>query len=52
MLVKIILKPILDIISFLTNLMKEIREHIKDDTLEEFRDEFIKNYYGENYEYK
>lgn len=39
-------------ITFLTNLMKEIREHIKTDTLEEFRDEFIKNYYGENYEYK
>ena len=34
-------------ISFLTNLMKEIREHIKTDTLEEFRDEFIKNYYGD-----
>ena len=31
-------------ISFLINLMKEIRENIKTDTLEEFRDEFIKNY--------
>ncbi len=39
-------------ITFLTNLMSEIRCHIKDDTLEEFRDEFIKNYYGEGYEYK
>ena len=39
-------------ISFLINLMKEIRENIKTDTLEEFRDEFIKNYYGEGYEYK
>ena len=39
-------------ITFLTNLMKEIRSHIKTDTLEEYRDEFIKNYYGENYEYK
>ena len=39
-------------ISFLTNLMKEIRENIKSDTLEQFRDEFILNYYGEGYEYK
>ena len=39
-------------ISFLINLMTEIRENIKKDTLEEFRDEFIKNYYGEGYEYK
>ncbi len=39
-------------IAFLTNLMKEIRENIKNDSLEEFRDEFIKNYYGDNYEYK
>ncbi len=39
-------------ISFLTNLMKEIRENIKNDTLEEYRDEFIKKYYGEGYEYK
>ena len=39
-------------ITFLTNLMQEIRSHIKTDTLEEYRDEFIKNYYGENYEYK
>ena len=39
-------------ISFLINLMKDIRENIKTDTLEEFRDEFILNYYGEGYEYK
>lgn len=39
-------------ITFLTNLMNEIRSHIKDDTLEEFRDEFIHNYYGDGYEYK
>ncbi len=39
-------------ITFLTNLMKEIRCHIKTDTLEEFKEEFIKNYYGDNYENK
>lgn len=39
-------------ISFLTNLMQDIREHIKTDILEEFRDEFIHNYYGDGYEYK
>ena len=39
-------------ITFLTNLMKEIREHIKDDTLEEFRDQFILDYYGEGYDYE
>ncbi len=39
-------------ITFLTNLMAEIRSHIADDTLEEFRDRFILDYYGENYEYK
>ena len=39
-------------IAFLINLMKEIRENIKTDTLEDFRDEFIKNYYGDNYDYK
>ena len=39
-------------ITFLTNLMKEIRENIKNDSLEEFRDKFILEYYGENYEYK
>jgi len=39
-------------ISFLTNLMKEIRDNIKTDTLEEYRDNFILNYYGEGYEYK
>ncbi|MBE6156765.1 MAG: tRNA guanosine(34) transglycosylase Tgt [Firmicutes bacterium] len=39
-------------IAFLINLMKEIRENIKTDTLEEFRDKFILEYYGESYEYK
>ena len=39
-------------ISFLINLMEKIRENIKNDTLEEFRDEFIKNYYGDKYDYK
>ena len=39
-------------IAFLINLMKEIRENIKTDTLENYRDEFIKNYYGDNYDYK
>ncbi len=39
-------------IYFLTKLMEKIRENIKSDTLEEFRDEFIKSYYGEGYDYK
>ena len=39
-------------ISFLINLMTDIKENIKADTLEEYRDEFIKNYYGAGYEYK
>ena len=39
-------------ISFLINLMSDIRENIKTDTLEEYRLEFIKNYYGDGYEYK
>ncbi len=39
-------------IYFLTELMAKIREHIKDDSLEEFKEEFIKNYYGDGYEYK
>ena len=39
-------------ISFLINLMKQIRENIKTDSLEEFRDNFIKDYYGDGYEYK
>ena len=29
-----------------TNLMEEIRQAIKDDNIESFREEFIKNYYG------
>ena len=39
-------------ITFLTSLMEEIRNNIKTDTLEEFRDNFIKNYYGEGYNYE
>ncbi len=39
-------------IYFLTELMQKIRENIKSDTLEEFRDNFIKNYYGDFYDYK
>ena len=37
-------------INYLTNLMSQIRENIKNDTLLEFREEFIKNYYGEKYD--
>ena len=32
-------------LAFLMRLMKDIRENIKTSTLEEFRDEFVKNYY-------
>lgn len=39
-------------INFLHRLMDEIRINIENDTLEEFRDKFIKDYYGEGYEYK
>ena len=39
-------------IYFLTELMQKIRENIESDTLEEFRDNFIKNYYGDFYDYK
>lgn len=39
-------------IRFLTHLMEEIRENIASGTMEEFRDKFILDYYGENYEYK
>jgi queuine/archaeosine tRNA-ribosyltransferase len=28
--------------------MKQIRENIKKGTMEEFRNEFVKDYYGEN----
>lgn len=38
-------------INFLFRLMDEIRENIKKETLEEFRNDFIKNYYGDDYEY-
>ena len=33
-------------ITFLHNLMREIRKNIKDNTMEEFRDKFIEEYYG------
>ena len=39
-------------INFLHRLMDEIRINIENDSLEEFRDKFIKDYYGEGYEYK
>ena len=39
-------------IYFLEHLMDEIRDNIKNGTLEEYRDNFILNYYGEGYEYK
>ena len=39
-------------INFLTNLMKQVRENIKNGTLEEFRDQFILDYYGEGYDYE
>lgn len=39
-------------IRFLTRLMEQIRENIKSGTMKEFRDQFILDYYGENYEYK
>lgn len=39
-------------ITFLTNLMADIRENIKNDTLEKYRDEFIKRYYGDDYDYE
>lgn len=34
-------------IRYLVSLMEEIRQAIKDDNIEAFREEFIKNYYGE-----
>ena len=39
-------------IRFLIRLMENIRENIQKGTLLEFREEFIKNYYGGNYEIK
>ena len=36
-------------IYYLTNLMKQIRDSIKNDTILEFRKKFIKNYYGDDY---
>lgn len=38
-------------IHYLTRLTEEIRKHIITDDLEKFRDEFVKNYYGENNEH-
>lgn len=37
-------------IRYLTHLMEDIRESIRNDTLLEFRDEFIEYYYGEKHE--
>lgn len=37
-------------INFLFRLMDEVREHAKNGTLEAFREEFIKSYYGDDYE--
>ena len=39
-------------INFLHRLMDDIRSNIENDTLEEFRDEFILNYYKEGYNYE
>ena len=39
-------------IRFLIRMMEEIRENALNGTLLEYRDNFIKNYYGEGYEYK
>lgn len=38
-------------IRYLTHLMEEIREAIKNDSILQFRDDFIQSYYGDNYEY-
>ncbi len=37
-------------IRFLTHLMEEIRKSIKNDTILELKEEFIKNYYGDKHE--
>ncbi len=37
-------------INYLTNLMKEIRDSIKNDNILEYKDRFIKDYYGDKYE--
>ena len=39
-------------IRFLHRLMANIRDNIKTDTLEEYRDKFVREYYGDNYEIK
>ena len=37
-------------INYLTNLMKEIRESIKNDNILEYKEKFIRDYYGDKYE--
>ena len=39
-------------IYFLTKLMEDVRENLKNGTLENYRDDFILNYYGDGYDYK
>ena len=39
-------------IRFLIKLMEDIRENIKNGTMEEFRNQVINRYYGEDYEFK
>lgn len=39
-------------IRYLIHLTEELRDAIREDRILEYREEFIKNYYGENYEYK
>lgn len=39
-------------IRYLIHLTEELRDAIKEDRILEYREEFIKNYYGENYEYE
>jgi len=39
-------------IRYLVHLMEEIRKSIREDRILEYREEFIKNYYGGNYEQK
>ena len=51
MLVKIILKVIsIHNIRFLIKLMEDIRKSIKNDNILEFKEKFIKEYYGGKYE--
>ncbi len=39
-------------IRYLTKLTEDLRNAIKNDNILEYRDNFIKNYYGDDYEYK